>query len=87
MFADGLNSPELAKLLVYSLKSIESQVKELFKVNEETKTSQIKVTESLDTLFKKLDELENEIKKKDDKIQILENRVEELEKKERFHGN
>ena len=39
VFANGLNSPELAKLLVCSLRSIEAQVKDLFKVNEETKIS------------------------------------------------
>ena len=39
VFADGLNSPELAKLLVCLLRSIEAQVKDLFKVNEETKIS------------------------------------------------
>ena len=79
VFADGLNSPELAKLLVCSLRNIEAQVKDLLKVNEETKISQIKVTESLDALSKKIDELETEIKNKDEKIQLLENRVEILE--------
>ena len=75
VFADGLNSPELAKLLVTSF------VKDLFKVNEETKISQIKVTESLDALSKKLNELETEIKNEDEKIQLLENRVEIVEEK------
>ena len=75
VFADGLNSPELAKLLVCSLRNIEAQVKDLFKVNEETKISQIKVTESLDALSKKIDELETEIKNKDEKMQLLENSV------------
>ena len=82
VFADSLNSPELAKLLVCSLRNIEAQVKDLFRVNEETKISQIKVTESLDALSKKIDELETEIKNKDEKIQLLENRVEILEEKE-----
>ena len=66
VFADGLNSPEfklLAKLLVCSLRNVEARVKDLFKVNEETKISQIKVTESLDALSKKIDQLEIEIKK------------------------
>ena len=67
VFADGLNSPELAKLLVCSLRNIEAQVKDLFKVNEETKISQIKVAESLDALSKKINELETEIKNKDEK--------------------
>ena len=62
VFADGLNSPELARLLVCLLRNIEAQVKDLFKVSEETKISQIKVTESLDALSKKIDELETEIK-------------------------
>ena len=82
VFADGLNSPELAKLLACSLRNIEAQVKDLFKVNEETKISQIKVTESLDALSKKINELETEIKNKNEKIPLLENRVEILEEKE-----
>ena len=82
VFADGLNSPEVAKLLTCLLRNIDAQVKDLFKVNEETKISQIKVTESLDALSKKIDELETEIKNKDEKIQLLENRVEILEEKE-----
>ena len=79
VFTDGLNSPELAKLLLCSLRNIEAQFKDLFKVNEETKKSQIKVTESLDVLSKKINELETKIKNKDEKIQLLENRVEILE--------
>ena len=86
VFADGLNSPELAKLLVCSLRNIEAQVKDLFKVNEETKISQIKVTESLDALSKKIDELETEIKNKDEKIQLLENRVEILKEEKESQG-
>ena len=86
VFADNLNSPELAKLLVCSLRNIEAQVKDLFKVNEETKISQIKVTESLDALSKKIDELETEIKNKDEKIQFLENRVEILEEEKESQG-
>ena len=58
-YSDGSNSPELVKLLVCSSRNIESQVKDLFKVNEETKISQI----VLDALSKKIDELETEIKK------------------------
>ena len=58
VFVDGLNSPELTKLLVCSLRNIEAQVKDLFKVNEETKITQFKVAESLDALSKKIDELE-----------------------------
>ena len=86
VFTDDLNSPELAKLLVCSLRNIEAQVKDLFKVNEETKISQIKVTESLDALSKKIDELETEIKNKDEKIQLLENRVEILEEEKESQG-
>ena len=86
LFADGLNLPELAKLLVCSLRNIEAQVKDLFKVNEESKISEIKVTESLDALSKKIDELETEIKNKDEKIQLLENRVEILEEEKESQG-
>ena len=75
VLADDLNSPELAKLLVCSLRNIEAQVKDLFTINEKTKISQIKVTESLGALSKKIDELETEIKNKDEKIQLLENRI------------
>ena len=49
--------------MVCLLRNVEAQVKDLFKVNEETKISQIKVTESLDALSKKIDELETEIRK------------------------
>ena len=68
------------------LRNIEAQVKDLSKVNKETKISQIKVTESLDTLSKKIDELETEIKNKDEKIQLLENRVEILEEEKQSQG-
>ena len=68
------------------LRNIEAQVKDLFKVNEEKKISQIKVTESFDALSKKIDELETEIKNKDEKIQLLENRVEILEEEKESHG-
>ena len=44
VFSDGLNSPELAKLLANCLKSKENQVKELFTFHEEARESQIKVT-------------------------------------------
>ena len=79
VFADGLNSPEIAKIFLNTLRNIETQVRDLFKQNEESQTSQIKVTESLNELSKKFDELETEIKKKDNKIQELESRVETLE--------
>ena len=38
---------------------------------------------SLDALLKKIDELETEMKNKDEKIQLLENRVEILEEEEK----
>ena len=60
--------------------------KDLFKVNEETKISQIKGTESLDALSKKVDQLEIEIKNKDEKIQLLQNRVEILEEEKESLG-
>ena len=86
VFADGLNPPELAKSLVWSLRNIEAKVKDLSKVNEETKISQIKVTDSFDALSKTNDELETEIKNKDEKIQFLENRVEILEEEKESQG-
>ena len=51
-----------------------------------TKISQIKVTESFDALSKKIDELETEIKNKDEKIQLLENRVEILKEEKESQG-
>ena len=63
IFSDGLNSPELAKLLINSLEIIENQVKELFTFHEEADESQIKVTESLEFMSAKFDNLEKEIKK------------------------
>ena len=82
-FSDGLNSPELAKLLVNCLKSIENQVKELFTFHEEAKESQIKVTESLEFMSAKFDDLEKEIKKKDGKINQLEKTIENLVEKQK----
>ena len=81
VFSDGLNSPELAKLLVNCLKSIENQVKELFTFHEGAKQSQIKVTESLEFMSAKFDDLEKEIKKKDEKIYQLEKTIENLAEK------
>ena len=57
-FLDGLNSPELAKLLVNCLQSIENQVKQLSTFHEQAKESQIKVTESLEFVSAKFDDLE-----------------------------
>ena len=64
VFADGLNSPELAKLLVNCLKSIKNQVKELFTFHEEAKESQIKVTESLEFISQSLTVLKRKFTKK-----------------------
>ena len=63
VFSDGLNSWELAKVLVNCLKSIKNQVKQLFTFYEEAKESQIKVTESLEFISVKFEDLEKEIKK------------------------
>ena len=83
VFSDGLNSPELVKLLINCLKSIENQVKELFTFHEEAKESQIKVTESLEFMSAKFDDLEKEIKKKDEKINQLEKTIENLAEKQK----
>ena len=56
-------SPELAKLHVNCLKSIENLLK-LFTFQEEAKESHIKVTESLKLMSAKFDNLIKEIKKK-----------------------
>ena len=83
VFSDGLNSPELAKLLVNCLKRIENQVKELFTFYEEARKSQIKVTESLEFMLEKFGDLEEEIKKKDEKISQLEKTIENLGEKQK----
>ena len=44
------------------------------------------MTESLDALSKKIDELKTEIKNKDKKFQLLENRVEILEEEKESQG-
>ena len=83
VFLDGLNSLELAKLLTNCLKSIENQVKELFTFHEEAKKSQIKATESIEFMSAKFDDLEIEIKKKDEKINQLEKTIENLVEKQK----
>ena len=80
IFTDGLNSLKLAKLLVNCLKSIENQVKEIFTIYEDAKKSHIKGTESLEFMLAKFDNLEKEIKKKDEKINQLEKTIENLVK-------
>ena len=82
-FSDVLNSPELAELLVSCLKSIEKQVKVLFIFHEEAQKSQIKVTESLEFMLGKFDDLEKKIKKKDEKINQLEKTTENLVEKQK----
>ena len=67
MIAYKENFPELVKLLINCLKSIENQLKELFTFHEEAKESQIKVNESLEFMSAKFDDLENGIKKKYEK--------------------
>ena len=67
VFSNGLNSPERVKILVNCLRNIENHVKELFILNEETKNTQIKVTESLEFFSNKFDELQGENKKKNEK--------------------
>ena len=82
-FPDVLNSPELAELPVSCLKCIEKQVKELFIFHEEAQKSQIKVTESLEFMLGKFDDLEKKIKKKDQKINQLEKTIENLVEKQK----
>ena len=81
VFSDGLYSPELPKLLVSCLKSIENQVKELLTFHEETKENQIKVTESLEFMSVKLGNLEKQVTKKDEKINQFEKTIGNLVKK------
>ena len=83
VFEDGLASPDCAKIFFNCLKRIESDVKKLFEIQAESKDAQIKVTESLQNLSDKLDEIEAENKKKDEKITQLEERVKELEKEKK----
>ena len=44
VFSDGLKSPELAELLICSIRNIEAQVNNLFKVNGEKNISKDRVT-------------------------------------------
>ena len=69
--------------MVNCLKSIENPVKELFTFHEKAKESQIKVTESLEFMSPKFDDLEKEIKKKDQKINQLEKNIENLVEKQK----
>ena len=85
VFSDGLNSLESAKLLVNCFRSIENQVKELFAFGEEAKESQIKVTESLEFMSAKFDDLKKEIKKKYGKIKKLEKTIENLRENVGFY--
>ena len=63
------------------LRNIEKQVKELFILNEETKNTQIKVTESLEFFSNKFDKLERENKKKNKKMKELEETIDVLTEK------
>ena len=56
-------------------------LKELFVLNEETRTMQIKVTESLEFLFNKFDEFERDNKKKNETIKELEETIDILTEK------
>ena len=85
VFSDGLNSLESAKLLANCFRSIENQVKELFAFREEAKESQIKVTESLEFMSAKFDDLKKEIKKKYGKIKKLEKTIENLRENVGFY--
>ena len=76
-----MNSQECAKILVNCLRNIEKQVKELFILNEETKNTQIKVTESLEFFSNKFDKLERENKKKNKKMKELEETIAVLTEK------
>ena len=76
-----MNSQECAKILVNCLRNIEKQVKELFILNEETKNTQIKVTESLEFFSNKFDKLERENKKKNKKMKELEETIDVLTEK------
>ena len=60
VFSDGLDSPELAKLLVNCLKSI----LKIFTFHERAKESKTKVTESLDFMSAKFHNLEKKSRKK-----------------------
>ena len=64
VFSNGLNSPKWAKILVNCLRNTKNHVKESFILNEETKNTQIKVTESLEFFSNKFDKLERENKRK-----------------------
>lgn len=80
VFSDGLNSPVLAKIFFNCLRNIENQVKELTTFQEGTvQPHVIKVTQSLDSMSKRFDELEATLKEKDEKIKELETKIDNLE--------
>ena len=54
-------------------------MKKLFKLHEESKNAQIKVTEPLQHLSYKFDYMEKENKKKDEKMSKLEEKINDLE--------
>lgn len=81
IFSDGLNSPALAKMFFNCLRNIENQVKDLCLFQEETTKNNIKVTESLTSMSKKLDNLEKSLKEKDEEIENLENKIQLLDER------
>lgn len=81
IFSDRLNSSELAKLLLNCLKSVENRVIQPFTFHEKAKGSQIKMTESLEIMLGKSDDLEKEIKEKFDKFNHLEKNIKNLVEK------
>ena len=74
MFQTLLSVP---KYFFNCLKQIESHVKKLSQLDEESKNPQIKVTESLQHLSDKLDDMENE-NEKDEKIFKLEEKIKDF---------
>ena len=79
IFKDGLNSPECAKIFFDCLKQIESNVKKLLQLHEESKNAQFKVTESVQHLSDIFDDMEKENKKRNEKISKLEEWIKNLE--------
>ena len=87
VFEESLQSPECVKILFNCMKNIETQMKELFVMYEESKNSGIKgekqlesLTQSIDFLSSKFDEIKKDQKEKEEQIEILNNEVNDLRK-------
>ena len=64
LFSEGLNSPVLAKIFFNCLRNIENKVKDLVQFQEETTKNNFKVTEALQSMSDRFDNLEKKYERK-----------------------